>query len=392
MKNESFISQTTASRSGRPDAAAYDVSIVIPLKDEEENVGPLCAEIREVMSASGLNYEVIIVNDGSTDGTAAELRKAIGSDPRFTVIEFTRRFGQSAALAAGFRAARGAVIVPMDGDLQNDPRDISKLLARLEEGPGYDIVSGWRKDRKDKWLSRRLPSVFANYLIRRLTWCEEIHDFGCTLKAYRREALSDVQLYGEMHRFLPALCRWRGARLGEMVVNHRPRVAGETKYNLKRTVKVVFDLVTVKFLGDYLTKPIYFFGKLAMLAFTVSFLSVGLAIVQKFGYLTEHGVPVNLNNNIFILFAMMTFISGVMLLMLGVVCELLIRIYHESQGRPPYKIRRVFPAARPTPDPESLEAVRREAAPATGAALRCPPANTHPVFPSPAQMSSSCHN
>jgi hypothetical protein len=215
----------------------------------------------------------------------------------------------------------------------------------LEEPPGYDIVSGWRKNRQDKWFSRKLPSMVANRLVRRLTRCDVIHDFGCTLKAYRREALTDVHLYGEMHRFLPALCRWRGARLGERPVNHRARVAGETKYGLKRTIKVLFDLLTVKFLGDYLTKPLYFFGKLAMGGMAISFLSIGMAVLQKFGYLTEHGMPVMLNNNIFVLFAMMMVITTMMLLMVGVVCELLIRIYHESQERHPYKIRTVHRAS-----------------------------------------------
>ena len=230
----------------------------------------------------------------------------------------------------------------MDGDLQNDPHDIPKLIAQLETPPGYDIVSGWRKNRQDKRFTRRFPSLVANALVRRLTWCDEVHDFGCMIKAYRREVLSDVHLYGEMHRFLPALCRWRGARISELVVNHRPRVAGKTKYGLKRTIKVLFDLLTVKFLGDYLTKPIYFFGKLAMLTMLISFLSVGVAIVQKFGYLTEQGIPVRLNNNIFILFAMMMFITTGMLMMAGVIAELLIRIYHESQGRTPYKVRKII--------------------------------------------------
>jgi glycosyltransferase involved in cell wall biosynthesis len=238
--------------------------------------------------------------------------------------------------------ARGKIVVPMDGDRQNDPHDIPKLVAQLDDPPGYDVVSGWRKDRKDRLVSRRLPSRMANWLIRRLTWCDGIHDFGCTLKAYRRTALEDVHLYGEMHRFLPALCRWRGARLSEVVVNHRPRVAGETKYGLKRTFKVLFDLLTVKFLGDYLTKPLYFFGKLAIVSLFISFLSAGIAIVQKFGYLTEHGDSVRLNNNIFVLFAVMIFITAVMLVMMGVISELLIRIYHESQDRQPYKIRRIL--------------------------------------------------
>lgn len=321
-----------------------DVSIVIPMRNEEANVAPLCAELREVFGQTLPNSEVIIINDGSTDGTARELERVAQADPRFTIIELTRSFGQAAALGAGFRMSRGKVIIPMDGDLQNDPHDIPRLLAKLNEPPGYDIVSGWRKDRKDKWLSRRLPSLVANWIVRRFTRCYQIHDLGCMLKAYRREVLGDVHLYGEMHRFLPAICRWRGARLGEIVVNHRPRVAGKTKYNLKRTVKVLFDLLTVKFLGDYLTKPLYFFGKLALLVFAISFLSVGVAILEKFGYLTESGVPVHLNNNIFILFAMMTFITGIMFLMMGVVSELLIRIYHESQDRTPYKIRHLYGA------------------------------------------------
>jgi dolichol-phosphate mannosyltransferase len=326
----------------RQQSEEIDVTVVIPMRNEEANAGSLCAELQEVTDKELLRYEVIIVNDGSTDGTAAALEMATQNDSRFTVVEFYRGFGQSAALAAGFSMARGNIIVPMDGDLQNDPRDIPRLIAQLEKAPGYDIVSGWRKNRQDKRFTRRFPSLVANALVRRLTWCNEVHDFGCTLKAYRREMLSDVHLYGEMHRFLPALCRWRGARISELVVNHRARVAGKTKYGLKRILKVLFDLLTVKFLGDYLTKPIYFFGKLATLTMLISFLSVGVAILQKFGYLTEQGVRVKLNSNIFILFAVMTFITTGMLMMAGLIAELLIRIYHESQGRTPYKIRRIL--------------------------------------------------
>jgi len=326
----------------RQQSEEIDVTVVIPMLNEEANVASLCAELQEVMDKKLLRYEVIIVNDCSTDGTAAALEMVTQNDSRFTVVEFYRRFGQSAALAAGFSMARGNIIVPMDGDLQNDPRDIPRLIAQLEKAPGYDIVSGWRKNRQDKRFTRRFPSLVANALVRRLTWCNEVHDFGCTLKAYRREVLSDVHLYGEMHRFLPALCQWRGATISELVVNHRARVAGKTKYGLKRILKVLFDLLTVKFLGDYLTKPIYFFGKLAMLTMLISFLSVGVAIVQKFGYLTEQGVPLKLNSNIFILFGVMTFITTGMLMMAGLLAELLIRIYHESQGRTPYKIRRIL--------------------------------------------------
>lgn len=322
-----------------------DVSIVIPMQDEAASVAAVCRELVAVIDSQSLHYEVIIVNDGSSDDTQYELQKAIGGDSRFTVVEFARNFGQSAALAAGFRLAKGRVIVPMDGDGQNDPRDIPALVARLDADPACDLVSGWRKSRKDPWLSRRLPSACANFLIRRMTSCREIHDFGCTLKAYRREVLTDVRLYGELHRFLPAICRWRGARLAEMVVNHRPRLRGATKYGIGRTNRVLLDLLTVKFLGGYLTKPIYFFGKLAMLALGVALLSLALAVAQKFGYLTEHGEPVMLNNNIFVIFAMLVFMSALTLLMMGLMSELLIRIYHESQDLEPYRIRRLWNAA-----------------------------------------------
>ena len=243
---------------------AVDVSIVIPLLNEQDNVVPLYEQLCASLDDQPLQYEFIFIDDGSLDETAKRLKEVTKDDPRVTVVEFMRRFGQTAGLAAGFARARGDVIVPLDGDLQNDPADIPRLVAKLDDGPGWDIVSGWRKNRQDKLLSRRLPSVLANRLIRKLTWTGEIHDFGCSLKAYRAQVLEDVRLYGEMHRFLPAICKWRGARITEEVVNHRARTAGTSKYGLKRTIKVLLDLLTVKFLGDYLTKPIYFFGKLAM--------------------------------------------------------------------------------------------------------------------------------
>jgi glycosyltransferase involved in cell wall biosynthesis len=317
------------------------------MRNEETNVAAVCAELQAFMDAQPLRYEVIVVNDGSSDGTARELEAAARDDSRFTVVEFARGFGQSAALAAGFRMARGAVIVAMDGDRQSDPHDIPRLVAKLDEPPGCDVVSGWRKDRKDKWLSRRFPSLLANRLIRRRTWCPEIHDFGCTLKAYRRDILKDIRLYGEMHRVLPALCKWRGAKLAEEVVNHRPRVSGTTKYGINRTMRVLLDLLTVKFLGDYVTNPLYFFGKLALLTMAVAVLAVAGAVAQKFGYLTEHGTPVMLNNNILVIFAMMVFLTTIALLMMGLMSELLIRIYHESQDRPPYRIRRIWRTADP---------------------------------------------
>ncbi len=322
-----------------------DVSIVVPLYNEEDNVEPLYKEIAEVMDSQSLRYEVIFIDDGSRDETVKRMRDAVGDDPRVTLLEFTKNFGQTASTAAGIDHAQGKVIVPMDGDLQNDPHDIPDLVAKLDEGDGWDIVSGWRKNRQDKLMSRRLPSIIANRLVKKLTWTTEIHDFGCSMKAYRREVLEDVRLYGEMHRFLPAICKWRGARITEQVVNHRPRVAGESKYGLKRTIKVLLDLLTVKFLGDYLAKPIYFFGKIAMGAMAISFLSLFWAILQKYGILTEHSQPVMLNRNVLVLFAMMTFLMSVMFLMIGVLAELMARIYHESQDRKPYKVRHTYRTA-----------------------------------------------
>lgn len=324
------------------DGTCIDVSIVVPLYNEQDNVEELYREIRSVVEGQPLIYEIIFVDDGSLDQTVERICQCVLGDKRVTILEFTKNFGQTAALAAGFSRARGRVIVPMDGDLQNDPHDIPRLVAGLDEGPGWDIVSGWRKNRQDKWASRKLPSKIANWLIKRMTWTTEIHDFGCTLKAYRAEVLSDVRLYGEMHRFLPAICKWRGAQITEMVCNHRPRVAGESKYGMKRTVKVMLDLLTVKFLGDYLTKPIYFFGKLAIGIMGISFAVLFVTLFQKFGYLTEHGHAVMLNDNVLITLSVMLFLMGVMFLMIGVLSELLVRIYHEAQDLAPYKVRRTY--------------------------------------------------
>jgi glycosyltransferase involved in cell wall biosynthesis len=348
---EAFMTVSTSrlrfANDDSPAGDSIDVTIVIPMRNEETNVSAVCSELQAAIDTEPHRYEVIIINDGSSDGTSRELQKVAQADSRFTVVEFARGFGQSAALAAGFRMAQGRVVVAMDGDRQNDPRDIPALVAKLDESPGYDVVSGWRKERQDKWFSRRLPSIWANALIRRRTWCPEIHDFGCTLKAYRLEVLEDIRLYGEMHRFLPAICKWRGARLAEVVVNHRPRVSGTTKYGISRTIRVLLDLMTVKFLGDYVSNPLYLFGKLALLTLATAFAAVALAIVQKFGYLTEHGQPVMLNNNVLIIFAMMAFLTTCGLLMMGLMSELLTRIYHESQDRPPYRIRHVWRAIPP---------------------------------------------
>ena len=323
---------------------AIDVSICVPIYNEQDSVEALYSEIASVMDEGAYRYEVIFVSDGSHDQSVPRLREIAGEDRRVTIIELMRNFGQTAAMAAGFDVARGKVIVPMDGDLQNDPRDIPKLVAKLDENgddPGrWDIVSGWRKDRKDGTLLRKLPSKIANRLIKKLTWTTEINDFGCSLKAYRAEVIKDVTLYGEMHRFLPAICKWRGARVTDQVVNHRAREHGKSKYGLKRTFKVLLDLLTVKFLGDYGTKPIYFFGKLAAMTLLLSFAAVFIAILQKFGlFWTENGERLSLNRNIFVLFAVMTFMITIIFLMMGVLSELMVRIYYESQSLRPYKVR-----------------------------------------------------
>jgi glycosyltransferase involved in cell wall biosynthesis len=319
---------------------AIDVSVVIPMLNEEAIIAATCKELIEVLDAGSLTWEAIFIDDGSKDQTVACLEAAAAGDQRITILELTRCFGQTAAMAVGFKQAVGRTIVPMDADMQNDPRDIEGLVLKLDEAPGFDIVSGWRRNRHDKFITRRLPSMIANKLIARLTWTD-LHDFGCSLKSYRREVLEDVALYGEMHRFLPAICSWNGARVTEHVVNHRPREHGQSKYGLRRTFKVLLDLVTVKFLGDYLAKPIYFFGKLGMVSMAGAFLTLTVAILQRFGYLYPDPGYLNLNRNVLVMFAMMLFLMSVMFLMLGVISELLVRIYMEGTSRKPYRIRRI---------------------------------------------------
>ncbi len=325
------------------------VSVVIPIHNEEENIEPLFEEIAEVLDGAKLDYEVIFVDDGSTDESLDKLKLVATDHPRVMVIELRRNFGQTAAMAAGIDHCRGKVIIPMDGDQQNDPHDIPALLEKLDGPPSYDIVSGWRKDRQDTMVKRKIPSKIANALIRKITDVH-IHDFGCTLKAYRREVLDGVGLFSEMHRFLPALARWQGAKTTEMVVNHRPRTRGVTKYGLERTMKVLLDLVTVKFLGTYMTKPLYFFGKIAMWAAAGSLIFLLISILQKFGIFTGtvevNGEIVNeyvkLNRNVLLSLSTLMFFLGLQCVLFGVVSELIVRVYHESRGRPVYRVRRIF--------------------------------------------------
>jgi glycosyltransferase involved in cell wall biosynthesis len=275
---------------------AFDLTVVVPLYKEEENVDYAVSELLEVLDTMPQSAEVILVDDGSPDATGTMAMAWHDRDPRVRVIQFRRNFGQTAAISAGFRHARGRVIVLMDGDQQNDPHDLPRLLAKMDEG--YDVVSGWRKDRKDKLVMRKIPSMMANRLISRITRTE-LHDYGCTLKAYHTDVVQHLHLYGELHRFIPALAGLVGARVVEIPVNHRPRTRGSSKYGISRTVRVLLDLLTVKFLLKYLSRPMQFFG-----------LSVLLVIL------------------------------GVQFLSMGLLGELLTRIYHEVGQRPPYVIRR----------------------------------------------------
>ncbi len=307
------------------------LSVVVPLLDEQDNLPALHEQIRQALDGR-YDYEAIFIDDGSTDDSFRILKDLHEADPRVRVIRFRRNFGQTAALSAGFAHARGAVVVALDADLQNDPADIPMLVAKLDEG--YDVVSGWRKKRHDHALTRRLPSKIANWLISRITEVR-LHDYGCTLKAYRREVLAEMRLYGEMHRFIPALASWSGARTGECVVNHRPRTAGKAKYGLKRTIKVVLDLMTVKFLGSFSTKPIYVFGGLGLFTALMAILFGGVVIYEKISRGED------MSGNPLLLLAAVLVITSIQFILMGLIAELLVRTYHESQNRPTYVIREV---------------------------------------------------
>jgi glycosyltransferase involved in cell wall biosynthesis len=305
------------------------ISVVIPLFNEEENVEALLEELFAELVRLGRTYEVICVDDGSRDGTFRELSRLASQRRELRVIRFRLNFGQTAAMSAGIEAARGEVIVPMDGDLQNDPADIGKLLARLDTG--YDVVSGWRKDRQDKEFGRKLPSRVANRMISSISGVR-LHDYGCSLKAYRRDVLRDVKLYGEMHRFIPIYASWQGARVTEMVVNHRPRRAGRSKYGLSRTFKVVLDLMVVKFLASFATKPIYVFGGFGLLSFACAVGAFVWALYYKLAGLKDFvETPLPLVTVMFTL-------VGALSVMMGLLAELVIRTYYESQDKRPYLV------------------------------------------------------
>ena len=309
---------------------SVELSIVVPIYNEEENVAALYESIRGALDPTSLEYELIFVDDGSGDASFRLLKEIAAKDQRVKLLRFRRNFGQTAAMAAGFDAAAGSVIIPMDGDLQNDPADIPRLLAKL--GEGYDVVSGWRKDRKDTFVTRKIPSMLANALISSMTGVY-LHDYGCTLKAYRREVLDGINLYGEMHRFVPALASQFGAKVAELPVNHRPRLYGTSKYGISRTLRVVLDLMTVKFLLTYSTKPIQLFGKWGVYTLLAGFLSGGMTLYMK---IFE---SMSMNRNPLLILTAFLLFMGVQFIVMGLLGELNARTYFESQGKPIYVVR-----------------------------------------------------
>jgi glycosyltransferase involved in cell wall biosynthesis len=307
-----------------------ELSLFLPVLDEEENLRPMHAKIQSALDALGKTAEVIYVDDGSTDKSLSILKDIANSDDRVRVISLRRNYGQTAAMSAGIDAAKGEILIPMDADLQNDPADISRLLDKLNEG--YDVVSGWRKNRQDKLISRKIPSQIANRII---SWIGGVplHDYGCSLKAYRREVIQDVRLYGEMHRFIPIYASWAGARVAEIPVDHHARTMGKSKYGISRTIKVVFDLITIKFMAEYHTKPLYVFGAFGMMAFFISMVAGIWAIVLKLW----QGVSFILTPLPIIAVVMLAI--SVQFFLMGLLAELLVRTYHESQDKAIYAVR-----------------------------------------------------
>jgi glycosyltransferase involved in cell wall biosynthesis len=306
-----------------------ELSIVVPLYNEAESLPALVEQLLAALRPLGRSFELVLVDDGSSDGTAAVLRQLAAQTPELVAVLLRRNYGQTPAMSAGFDASRGALIVTLDGDLQNDPADIPLLLEQLEQG--YDLVSGWRHQRQDPAMSRKLPSRLANRLIARVTGVR-LHDYGCSLKAYRRELVEDMNLYGELHRFLPALAFIEGARISEVKVNHRARRYGASKYGIDRTFRVLMDLLTVWFMKRFLTRPMYVFGFGGLL-------SVALGVVLSLYLLSLKLHGIDIGSRPLLLVAVLALICGVQLFCFGLLAELQMRTYHESQGRPIYRVR-----------------------------------------------------
>jgi len=307
------------------------ISIVVPVYNESESIKLLINEIFSIMESHKIQFELIIVNDGSVDNTMNVLEKLSVEIKQLIVVNLRKNYGQTAALAAGFDYSNGEIIVTLDGDLQNDPRDIPKLITNLNEG--YDLICGWRFQRKDKLLNRRIPSKIANRLIGNVTGIH-LHDYGCSLKAFKSEIINDIKLYGELHRFLPVLANIEGAKIKEIKVNHRSRKYGYSKYGIDRTFRVLMDLLTVWFMNKFLTRPMYIFGFIGIISIISSFIISSYLIVLKF-------FGENIGNRPLLIFALILGIAGVQLFSFGLLSELLMRTYHESQNRPIYRVREI---------------------------------------------------
>lgn len=309
------------------------ISIVLPIYNEEGNIPILYKELSDTFLSIKFDYEILCINDASIDKSLEKLKDIASKDKKVKVINFKYNSGQTAAMSAGIKHATGDIIIPMDSDLQNDPKDIGRFVEKIQEG--YDVVSGWRKNRKDSTFSRKIPSMIANFIIRKITNVY-IHDYGCSMKAYRSNLIQDVDLYGEMHRFIPAYASWQGGKVTEIVVNHRPRIYGKTKYGLSRTFRVLLDLVVVKFLSEYMNRPMHFFGGIGFMSLGVGIFFGLMAVMLKiFDLRSFIATPLPIFSALFI-------IVGVQMIAMGVIAEILIRVYYESQNKTPYRIIEVI--------------------------------------------------
>lgn len=316
--------------SHKTEVKKLDISVVVPVYNEEENVSALADKIISAVEPLGKSFEIILVDDGSTDGTRDEIKKLVKGYKFIKAVFFRRNYGQTPALAAGIDFASGEVIITMDGDLQNDPDDIGRVLDTLDEG--YDVVSGWRKNRQDDLLSRKIPSMIANRIISKLTGVQ-LHDYGCALKAYKKEIAKDIPLYGELHRFIPALASIEGAKIKEIPVNHHARQFGKSKYNILRTFKVILDLITVVFLRKFLTRPLHVFGRMGLISF---FLGFCISAYLAFGKIIYH---VQIGNRPLLLLGVLLILTGVQLINSGIIAEIQIRTYFESQDKKIYRVK-----------------------------------------------------
>jgi glycosyltransferase involved in cell wall biosynthesis len=330
---------------------SLDLSLVIPVYNEEESLPRLIEEIHGALAGSGRSYEIVLVDDGSRDKSFALLEERARTDPSLTLVKFRRNFGQTAAMQAGFDHARGNVVVTMDADLQNDPADIPMMLDHIDQG--YDLVAGWRADRQDKFLSRRLPSMLANRLI---SWTTKVklNDYGCTLKAIKADVTKEMRLYGEMHRFIPAIASWMGVDVVEVKVNHRARQFGTSKYGIGRTVRVILDLMVVRFIQSYLGKPMQVFGLGGLLCLAAGIVVSAYLVVMKLAY------GVSLSERPLLLLGVLLIVVGIQLVSLGLVADVLARTYYESQGKPAYHVRKVIRGSGMEPRSIRSEAARAE--------------------------------